>query len=233
MLSKMFKICICPTERHFSIFQDIVIHLAPPYDDDFITIDFNMSLEDYESMGSLNSSSIFRSMSVDTGESFRLTLNLSESPESNFSCHGKNYKIRLVSMHKKEINGQRCPEYTFYIEEFELTSFQNLGTAKGTFCFPDEHYEHWTSDNKFHKIAPIILTKNIIMRVHKNTDNILEIFLNGPLGYCFTPKIDISTITAKKLDDGYLHIAWGLTWEKSIVKIYINGDEIIEEFEIT
>lgn len=218
-MSSQVKICLCPFEPNIANAEGLIISVSAPYSEDEVTVTINPNITDYvegQNDENINVAQLMRYSSSD--ETITTKLDLVQNPEQRFAYGGKLRSIRFMGTSKELHEGQEFLSFEFFVDELELTGFQNEGSV--AFTLNHEHSD-WLTNGNAYKFNPV-REQGVFIQASKESDCTFRVSINGPLGHSLTFRHDLSELTTTKL-----HVA--LEWKDSAVKLYLNGNLVNEQ----
>lgn len=121
MITTTFKITLSPFSPNVESVGSMVFSSHPPYNDKTVTLVVNPSIEEYKDTANTHKEISLRQLIVtqDTNETRRMSFDIDSSPEQSFDFRGNKYKVKLLNIGKKNLEGQDFPFFEFFLEEVE------------------------------------------------------------------------------------------------------------------
>ncbi len=115
-MEKLIKIIVSPFNPSMEVVDDIVVQVHVPYSEKGVTIKINPAVEDYkENQDKPNIKIRQLTVTRDTVQTETLNFDFSENNVHKVTINEKNYKIKLMSTGKENIQGQEFSYFEFLI----------------------------------------------------------------------------------------------------------------------
>jgi hypothetical protein len=117
-MEKQIKLIESPFNSSIEVVNDLVIALHFPCSENDVTIQINPAITEYKENGDTQNAQIRQIMvSESTDDTKTLHFDLAGDNIKTVISNGREYKIKLLSIGKENIEGKDFPSFEFYIEE--------------------------------------------------------------------------------------------------------------------
>ena len=115
-MEKNIKIIQSPFNPDMEIIDKMVLHIFVPCSDDFVTIQCNPNLIDYQENADQRNIKVRQvKFMANTPDTKTVKLDFKENNVKNIEIDNTIYKVKLMNIGKEKIQGQHFSTYEFYV----------------------------------------------------------------------------------------------------------------------
>jgi len=117
-MKKLVKIVVSPFSPSIEIAENIVIKVHVPYSEKDVTVLVNPNVQDYaenQDNPNIKVRQVMAASKTDESRTFRL--DFQDNNVQTFEIRGGKYNIKLMSIGKEKIQGQKFPYFEFFVEK--------------------------------------------------------------------------------------------------------------------